>query len=135
MCGVRMIVSIIVETYLFDSCDARFCTFCFFFFHSFAFITIEFVSIEYVLFSIYKKQISIYKKQSMSQKITHKILRLIRQTVFRGPVYITGEYPRPPPDFTGKRVGVVGTGSSGIQAIPVIAAQAASLVVFQRTPQ
>lgn len=103
------------------------------FFHSFAFITIEFVSIEYVLFSIYKKQISIYKKQSMS--ITHKILRLIRQTVFRGPVYITGEYPRPPPDFTGKRVGVVGTGSSGIQAIPVIAAQAASLVVFQRTPQ
>ena len=37
-------------------------------------------------------------------------------------------------DFTGKRVGVIGTGSSAIQAIPVIAAQAAHLTVFQRTP-
>jgi cyclohexanone monooxygenase len=38
-------------------------------------------------------------------------------------------------DFTGKRVGVIGTGSSGIQAIPVIAEKAAHLTVFQRTPQ
>jgi cation diffusion facilitator CzcD-associated flavoprotein CzcO len=37
-------------------------------------------------------------------------------------------------DFTGKRVGVIGTGSTGIQAIPVIAASAAHLTVFQRTP-
>ena len=37
-------------------------------------------------------------------------------------------------DFTGKRVGVIGTGSSAIQAIPVIAGQAAHLTVFQRTP-
>ena len=37
-------------------------------------------------------------------------------------------------DFTGKRVGLIGTGSSGIQAVPVIAAEAAQLTVFQRTP-
>ena len=37
-------------------------------------------------------------------------------------------------DFTGKRVGVVGTGSTGIQAIPQIARQAEQLYVFQRTP-
>jgi cyclohexanone monooxygenase len=37
-------------------------------------------------------------------------------------------------DFTGQRVGVIGTGSSGIQAIPRIAEQAARLTVFQRTP-
>ena len=37
-------------------------------------------------------------------------------------------------DFTGKRVGIIGTGSTGIQAIPVIARQAAQLTVFRRTP-
>jgi cyclohexanone monooxygenase len=37
-------------------------------------------------------------------------------------------------DFTGQRVGVIGTGSSGIQSIPIIAEQAADLTVFQRTP-
>ena len=37
-------------------------------------------------------------------------------------------------DFSGKRVGVIGTGSSGIQSIPIIAEQAEQLVVFQRTP-
>ena len=37
-------------------------------------------------------------------------------------------------DFKGKRVGLIGTGSSGIQAVPVIAEQAAELTVFQRTP-
>ena len=53
---------------------------------------------------------------------------------FKGEWYHTGEWPHTPVDFTGKRVGVIGTGSSGIQAIPVIAAQAAHLTVFQRTP-
>lgn len=53
---------------------------------------------------------------------------------FAGEVYFTSRWPREPVDFTGKRVGVVGTGSSGIQSIPLIAAQAAQLVVFQRTP-
>ncbi|CAM3254148.1 alpha/beta hydrolase fold domain-containing protein [Mycobacterium simiae] len=53
---------------------------------------------------------------------------------FTGEVYFTSRWPREPVDFTGKRVAVVGTGSSGIQTIPLIAAQAAELVVFQRTP-
>jgi cyclohexanone monooxygenase len=47
----------------------------------------------------------------------------------------TGNWPREPVDFTGKRVAVIGTGASGIQAIPVIAGQAAHLTVFQRTAQ
>jgi cation diffusion facilitator CzcD-associated flavoprotein CzcO/acetyl esterase/lipase len=53
---------------------------------------------------------------------------------FTGEVYFTSRWPHEPVDFSGKRVGVVGTGSSGIQSIPLIAAQAAELVVFQRTP-
>lgn len=53
---------------------------------------------------------------------------------FTGELYFTSSWPHEPVDFTGKRVGVVGTGSSGIQSIPLIAAQAAQLVVFQRTP-
>ena len=43
-------------------------------------------------------------------------------------------WPHEGVDFTGKRVGVIGTGSSGIQSIPLIAEQAAQLTVFQRTP-
>jgi cation diffusion facilitator CzcD-associated flavoprotein CzcO/acetyl esterase/lipase len=53
---------------------------------------------------------------------------------FRGDVYFTGRWPHEGVDFTGKRVAVVGTGSSGIQSIPLIARQAAALTVFQRTP-
>ena len=53
---------------------------------------------------------------------------------FAGETYHTGHWPHDPVDFTGKRVGVIGTGSSGIQAIPVIAEQAAHVTVFQRTP-
>ena len=53
---------------------------------------------------------------------------------FKGQSYHTGEFPHEGVDFTGKRVGVIGTGSSAIQAIPVIAEQAAHLTVFQRTP-
>jgi cation diffusion facilitator CzcD-associated flavoprotein CzcO/acetyl esterase/lipase len=53
---------------------------------------------------------------------------------FRGPTYYTGRWPHEDVDFSKKRVAVVGTGSSGIQAIPVIAQQAAELTVFQRTP-
>ena len=51
-----------------------------------------------------------------------------------GPMLHTGNWPHEPVDFTGKRVAVIGTGSSGIQAIPLIAEQAAHLFVFQRTP-
>ncbi|HEX6212388.1 MAG TPA: NAD(P)/FAD-dependent oxidoreductase [Methylomirabilota bacterium] len=53
---------------------------------------------------------------------------------FQGPRYHTGHWPHEDVDFTGKRVGVIGTGSSAIQSIPVIAEQAAHLYVFQRTP-
>jgi cation diffusion facilitator CzcD-associated flavoprotein CzcO len=53
---------------------------------------------------------------------------------FRGDWYHTGQWPHEGVDFSGQRVGVVGTGSSGIQSIPVIAQQASHLVVFQRTP-
>ncbi|MFM8945813.1 MAG: alpha/beta hydrolase fold domain-containing protein [Actinomycetota bacterium] len=53
---------------------------------------------------------------------------------FGGAVYVTGRWPHEGVDFTGKRVAVIGTGSSGIQSIPLIAEQAKELVVFQRTP-
>ena len=54
---------------------------------------------------------------------------------FGGECYHTGDWPRQPVSFAGKRVGVIGTGSSGVQSIPVIAREAAHLTVFQRTPQ
>jgi cation diffusion facilitator CzcD-associated flavoprotein CzcO len=53
--------------------------------------------------------------------------------IFLGETYHTGQWPRDGVDFTGKQVAVIGTGSSGIQAIPVIAKQAEHLTVFQRT--
>ena len=52
---------------------------------------------------------------------------------FKGPTYHTGNWPHEGVDFTGKTVGVIGTGSSAIQSIPVIAEQAKHLTVFQRT--
>ena len=52
---------------------------------------------------------------------------------FAGKVYHTGAWPHQGVDFGGRRVGVIGTGSSGIQVIPAIARQAGQLVVFQRT--
>jgi cyclohexanone monooxygenase len=52
---------------------------------------------------------------------------------FKGPIYHTGEWPHEGVDFTGLRVGVIGTGSSAIQSIPIIAKQASELTVFQRT--
>jgi cyclohexanone monooxygenase len=54
---------------------------------------------------------------------------------FAGPCHHTGRWPHEPVSFAGKRVGVIGTGSSGIQAIPEIAKEAAHVTVFQRTPQ
>ncbi len=53
---------------------------------------------------------------------------------FAGPVYHTGQWPHEGVDFTDVRVGIIGTGSSGIQAIPVLAEQAKHLTIFQRTP-
>ena len=53
---------------------------------------------------------------------------------FAGEVYYTSRWPHEGVDFTGKRVGVIGTGSSGIQSIPIMAAQAQQMTIFQRTP-
>jgi cation diffusion facilitator CzcD-associated flavoprotein CzcO len=53
---------------------------------------------------------------------------------FGGESYHTGNWPTTPVDFSGKRVAVIGTGSSGVQIVPIIADDAASLTVYQRTP-
>ena len=55
------------------------------------------------------------------------------QAAFRGEIYHSARWPREAIDFAGKRVGIIGTGSSGVQMTPVIAAQAAHLTVFQRS--
>lgn len=52
---------------------------------------------------------------------------------FEGPVLHTAHWPHEPIDFGDRTVAVVGTGSSGLQAIPIIAKQARELTVFQRT--
>ena len=54
---------------------------------------------------------------------------------FRGEVVHTGQWPKEGVDLAGKRVGIIGTGSSAVQAIPVIAEECAELTVFQRTAQ
>ena len=53
---------------------------------------------------------------------------------FAGQIYHTGSWPAEGVDFNGKRVAIIGTGSSAIQSIPFIAQQAKKLTVFQRTP-
>lgn len=53
---------------------------------------------------------------------------------FEGLALHTGQWPREPVDFSGMKVGVIGTGSSGIQSIPMIAKQADHLYAFQRSP-
>ena len=53
---------------------------------------------------------------------------------FKGPSYHTGRWPHEGVDFSGQTVGVIGTGSSAIQSIPMIAEQAKHVYVFQRTP-
>lgn len=53
---------------------------------------------------------------------------------FKGELYYSGRWPKEPVSYEGKRVGVVGVGSTGIQIIPVVAKEAQELTVFQRTP-
>ncbi|WKA30003.1 flavin-containing monooxygenase [Bradyrhizobium roseum] len=53
---------------------------------------------------------------------------------FKGEVYFTGRWPHDEVKLAGKRIAVIGTGSSGIQSIPLLAEQASQLTVFQRTP-
>lgn len=52
---------------------------------------------------------------------------------FAGEAYHTGRWPRKPVSFEGKRIGVIGTGSSGVQVIQALAGQCKHLTVFQRT--
>ena len=63
-----------------------------------------------------------------------QIPRIPGLETFRGKRYHTGHWPHEGVDFTGQRVAVIGTGSSAIQSIPIIAEQAVHLFVFQRTP-
>jgi cation diffusion facilitator CzcD-associated flavoprotein CzcO len=53
---------------------------------------------------------------------------------FAGRSLFTSRWPKEPVDLTGQRVGVIGTGSTGVQLIPVVAQQAGHLTVFQRSP-
>lgn len=53
---------------------------------------------------------------------------------YQGATYHTGQWPHEGVNFTGKTVGIIGTGSSAIQSIPLIAQEAQHLTVFQRTP-
>jgi cation diffusion facilitator CzcD-associated flavoprotein CzcO len=53
---------------------------------------------------------------------------------FAGDLFYTAAWPHEGVDFAGRRVGIIGTGASGVQAIPILARQAAHLTVFQRTP-
>lgn len=65
---------------------------------------------------------------------TAKLPEIEGRDSYAGATYHTGYWPHEGVDFSGMRVAVIGTGSSAIQAIPVIAEQAAHLTVFQRTP-
>ena len=53
---------------------------------------------------------------------------------FKGECYHTAKWPHEPVSFKGKRVAIIGTGSSAIQSLPIIAADAAHVTVFQHTP-
>ncbi|HWD57422.1 MAG TPA: NAD(P)/FAD-dependent oxidoreductase [Stellaceae bacterium] len=64
----------------------------------------------------------------------HTLPAIAGRESFRGPAYHPARWPHEPVDFTGKRVGVIGTGATAIQAIPEIAKQAQQLTVFQRRP-
>jgi cyclohexanone monooxygenase len=57
------------------------------------------------------------------------------QEKFKGEIYHTARWPHEEVSFAGKRVGIIGTGSSGVQCITEIAPECGHLTVFQRTPQ
>ena len=63
-----------------------------------------------------------------------KVPEFENMAAFKGELYYSGRWPRHPVSYAGKRIGVVGVGSTGIQIIPVVAKEAAEVVVFQRTP-
>jgi cyclohexanone monooxygenase len=63
-----------------------------------------------------------------------RLPEILGMETFKGQTFHTGRWPKEQVSFAGKSVAVIGTGSSGIQAIPVIAAEAKHLYVLQRTP-
>ncbi len=65
---------------------------------------------------------------------TPKLPEITGIQTYAGETYQTSKWPHEGVDFTGKRVCVIGTGSSAIQSIPIIAAQAAHTTIYQRTP-
>ncbi len=66
---------------------------------------------------------------------TPKILSFPGQDQFQGAIYHTAKWPQEPVDLSGKRVGIIGNGATGIQVIQTVAPEVAELTVFQRTPQ
>src|ERR1700760_1504289 len=64
----------------------------------------------------------------------HTLPAIAGRDSFEGPAYHPARWPHTPVDFSGKRVGIIGTGATAIQAIPEIAKQAKQLTVFQRRP-
>ena len=75
-----------------------------------------------------------YLIMATGQLSTAKLPSLDGLDDFTGEVYHTGSWPHTPVDFSGKRVGIIGTGSSGVQLIPIVAEESEHLTVFQRTP-
>jgi cation diffusion facilitator CzcD-associated flavoprotein CzcO len=75
-----------------------------------------------------------YLVMATGQLSVTKQPQLEGQDDFRGEILHTGAWPHEPVDVAGKRVGVIGTGSSGTQLVPILAQQAEHLTVFQRTP-
>lgn len=71
---------------------------------------------------------------AVGQLSTPKDTRYPGQDRFEGQLIYSARWPKNPVDFSGKHVAIIGTGSSGVQMTPLIAAQASQLTVFQRTP-
>ena len=78
--------------------------------------------------------VSALRHRRCRQPVGHQRATLQGLSSFKGKWYHTSQWPNDGVDFTAKRVGVVGTGATAVQAIPEIAQQAKHLTVFQRTP-
>ncbi len=80
-----------------------------------------------------RRWIARYLVMAVGQLSTPKRTEYPGQAGFAGEILFSAEWPKTPVDFAGKRVGIIGTGSSGVQMTPVIARAADHLTVFQRT--
>ena len=81
--------------------------------------------------TVFTSQFVVAATGCLSQPMTPNIQGI---ETFTGKTYHTGKWPHEGVDFSGKKVAVIGTGSSAVQSIPIIAEQAEHLTVFQRTP-